>query len=406
MGIRVLVNGVATLGTLTGIGHYVRQLVLQLAAEPQLDALGVFTGQRVIAAHEFCGFHAPANARRYDQLKRIVQLVPYRRQLVAGVREAFFRRVEKQSAWSLYHEPNYISHRFAGPLVTTVCDLCFLRYPQFQPKDRMRWLRDQLTPTLERSASIITISEFTRRELLMHCPWLEPARIYVTPLGVDQRQFQPVADATTDAAAVRQRLGLPASFVLYLGTLEPRKNLQGLAQAYRLLPKAVRREFPLVLAGTTGWNDWYFRPMLAALEQEGAVRVIGYVQQSDLAPLMRAATVFCFPSLYEGFGLPPLEAAACGTPVVCSRTASLPEVMGDAAVYVDPTAPEDIATALIRVLEDAPLRTRLAAAGPARAAQFTWSRCAHETLVAYRRALDCGSNEPVTTLPSPIRRAS
>jgi alpha-1,3-rhamnosyl/mannosyltransferase len=174
--------------------------------------------------------------------------------------------------------------------------------------------------------------------------------------------------------------------VLYLGTLEPRKNLQGLVRGYCRLPEALQREYPLVLAGMRGWNQGYFRRELDDLRKRKVLHEVGYVDQHDVPALMKAASVFCFPSLYEGFGLPPLEAAACGTPVLSSRAASLPEVMGDAAWYVDPYSPDEIAAGLEKLLIDETLRGRLTKAGPARAALFSWERCARQTLTAYHAA--------------------
>jgi alpha-1,3-rhamnosyl/mannosyltransferase len=239
--------------------------------------------------------------------------------------------------------------------------------------------------SLAASRVIITDSHFTRNELLEHCPHVEPERVVVTHLGVDLCHFSnPSHAARIDE--VRARLRLPRQFVLYLGTLEPRKNLQGLVKGYCRLPAELQCEYPLVLAGMCGWNQSFFRRDLDELRRRGVVHEVGYVHHADVPVLMRAASVFCFPSLYEGFGLPPLEAAACGTPVLSSRAASLPEVLGEAAYYVDPSSPDEIGAGLQRLLEDRQLSGQLAAAGPVRAARFPWEQCARQTLAAYRAA--------------------
>jgi alpha-1,3-rhamnosyl/mannosyltransferase len=238
---------------------------------------------------------------------------------------------------------------------------------------------------LAQSRAIISISRFTTEELLACFPRLDRSRVFTTPLGVDHREFHPRHTADEDRS-LRARYNLPRRFALYLGTLEPRKNLQGLLRGYALLPERCRREFPLVLAGSDGWRQTYFRDLMQGLQREGCLKSLGYVPQVDVPGLMRAADVFCFPSLYEGFGLPALEAAACGTAVLCANTSSLPEVMGEAAHYVDALCPRSIADGLRRVLQDESYREVLAARGPAHAAEFTWRRCAQETLEAYRRA--------------------
>jgi alpha-1,3-rhamnosyl/mannosyltransferase len=239
--------------------------------------------------------------------------------------------------------------------------------------------------SLARSRRIITISRFTRRELLELYPEVDPGRVVVTHLGVDLEHFTNWQHESR-LEEVHRRLRLPQRFVLYLGTLEPRKNLQGLVEAYCRLPREVQSDYPLVLAGMVGWKQGCFRQSLNRLRARGVLHEVGYVERADVPVLMKAASVFCFPSLYEGFGLPPLEAAACGTPVLSSNTAALPEVLGDAAQYVNPFSPADISAGLLRLLNDEDLRQSLESAGPARAALFSWENCARQTLEVYQAA--------------------
>jgi alpha-1,3-rhamnosyl/mannosyltransferase len=260
-----------------------------------------------------------------------------------------------------------------------------MRYPQFMPSGRCDWLRANLARSLDRSGAIVAISRFTRDEILDCFPRIDPARVFTTALGVDHEAFHPRRDPA-EADALRARYGLPPRFILYLGTLEPRKNLQGLAAGYALLPEVLQHEFPLVLAGTPGWGSGYFHESLERPRREGLVRLTGYVPQEDVPGLMRAASVFCFPSFYEGFGLPALEAAACGTPVLSAAIEPLREILGEAAAYVEPANPEDIAAGLVRLLEHEALRAELAALAIERAAPFTWARCGEATLAAYRAA--------------------
>lgn len=387
---RILLNGAPMLGRLTGVGQYGLRLLEALTALPAADGLeelGVFNGRDVVGLQEFLqAVRQRPNVARNERLKRIIRSAwPRCRDWADRWRRVRLATQTRGARWSLFHETNFVSPQFELPLVTTVHDMSYLRFPQFLPKDRLAWLRRRMGVTLGRSRVIVTDSRFTRQELLELCPAVDANRVFVTQLGVDLNYFaDPAHEARQDE--VRRRLSLPGQFVLYLGTLEPRKNLQGLIEAYSGLPAELQREYPLVLAGMAGWKESYFRGALGRLRERGVLHEIGYVDESDVPALMKAASVFCFPSFYEGFGLPPLEAAACGTPVLSSRAASLPEVLGDAAVYVDPNSPAEISAGLQRLLEDEPLRQSLKAAGPARAALFPWEKCARETVAAYRQA--------------------
>lgn len=387
---RILLNGASILGRLTGIGQYGLSLLKELVAQAEIagiESIGVFDGREVLSPAGFLArLSHQTDAGGSQRLKLVVRRIwPSCRDWADRVRRFHLARETRHSHWNVFHEPNFVSPQYALPLVTTVHDMSYLRYPQFLPKDRLAWLRRKMGQTLARSRVILADSHFTRRELIDLCPAVDPERVVVTQLGVDFDYFNHPRHAER-AAEVRRRFDLPQQFVLYLGTLEPRKNLQGLIQAYGMLPAALQQSYPLVLAGMRGWNQTYFQRELGELRRRNVLHEVGYVAQDDVPALMRAASVFCFPSFYEGFGLPPLEAAACGTPVVSSRAASLPEVLGEAAVYVDPHSPPDIAAGLERVLTNETLSQRLRMAGPVRAALFRWDDCARRTVQAYRAA--------------------
>ncbi|HEV3025346.1 MAG TPA: glycosyltransferase family 1 protein [Pirellulales bacterium] len=386
---RILLNGAPMMGRLTGIGQYGLRLLEALAALPQdagLEAVGVFDGREVRPVEHFLSVLRVRRPSTDSRIKQFVRRVwPGCRDWADRLRRRNLARQTRHARWNLFHETNFVSPQFDLPLVTTVHDMSYLRCPEFLPKDRRAWLRRRMDRSLAVSRVIITDSHFTRNELLELCPQVDARRVVVTHLGVDLEYFSDPAHVAR-IGEVRDKLALPRRFVLYLGTLEPRKNLQGLVRAYCRLPAALQREYPLVLAGMRGWNQGYFRRDLDELRRRAVLHEVGYVEPNDVPPLMKSASVFCFPSLYEGFGLPPLEAAACGTPVLSSRAASLPEVMGEAAWYVEANSPDDIAAGLERLLEDESLAGRLSAAGPARAASFPWERCARQTLAAYRAA--------------------
>jgi glycosyltransferase involved in cell wall biosynthesis len=273
-------------------------------------------------------------------------------------------------------------HRRRRRLVVTIYDLSFVSHPESHMSANVEHCLRGTKLAIDRADALIAISESTRRELIetMGAP---PARIVVTPLAADPGLGR-VSDPGRLAAA-RRRYELPERFVLFLGAMEPRKNLLRLIEAFAVLKPALRRETVLVVAGAQGWLNDSVRDRADRLGLAESVRFAGYVAAEDLAALYSLATVFAYPSLWEGFGLPVLEAMACGTPVLTSDVSSLPEVAGDAALLVPPTDVEAIADGLTRLLGDAALRSDLAARGLRRVAAFSWERCARETLAVYTK---------------------
>lgn len=283
----------------------------------------------------------------------------------------------------LFHATNYVTPRVPGvPVVVTVHDLTLLRHPELGTP-ALRRLVERAARSVREAARVIADSEATRRDVveLLDAP---PDRVRVVPLGCDPR-FSP-GDAGAARRTVAAELGIAAPFVLHVGTVEPRKNLPALISAFAQARRARRLPQLLVLAGAPGWGVEPVRARIAAEGLAGVVRLTGPVSAAHLLALYRAADLFAFPSLYEGFGLPVVEAMACGTPVVTADVAALPEVAGGAALIVDPRDQAALAEALDRGLNDLEVRARLKAAGPARAAAFTWERCAAATLAVYDEA--------------------
>jgi glycosyltransferase involved in cell wall biosynthesis len=257
--------------------------------------------------------------------------------------------------------------------VATVHDLGYLYWPKAHPLAR-RWYLYLSTLFNARSSSrVIADSQATADDLARHCR-IPREKIAVIHLGCGPEYRPPSAEAV---AAVRSRYALPGRYVLTLGTIQPRKNLGRLVEAFGRVRQATG-DVVLVLVGKPGWGA---APILRQIAASGStVRILGYVPDRDLPALLGGAEALAFPSLYEGFGLPALEAMACGTPVVCSNNSSLPEIVGDAGLLVKPTDVDAIAGALILLLEDGALRAELRRRGLEQAATFSWTRCAAETL--------------------------
>jgi len=262
------------------------------------------------------------------------------------------------------------------PSVVTAHDLGYLHYPDKHPF----WARLYLDLTTRHSASlarrVIAVSQATAQDLVA-LNGIPRDKIRVVHSGVDE-ELQPVQDEAV-LQDMKQRLGIQGPYVLHVGSIQPRKNLTRLVEAFVEVMNGVER-LQLVLAGRRAWGDQTLIEKIDNLGMGDRVVLPGYVPDSDLAALYSGACVYAFPSLYEGFGFPALEAMACGTPVVCANTSSLPEIVGDAALTFAPTDVEGQAEALRRVLTDPALRDHLVERGFARVQQFTWETAARETL--------------------------
>lgn len=286
----------------------------------------------------------------------------------------------------LYHAPYLpLPLEPRRPLVLTVHDLLGLRHPAWATAE-MRAQLQTIRRLAPRAALVLCDSEATRRDALELCD-LEPARVRTIPLGVAERFGQPVDPGLE--ARLRVQYGLTRPFIVSLGTIEPRKNMARLIDAYDLLCERHGGLWDLVLIGQQGWGDEVVAPRLSRARR-GRIHLTGRVRGDHLPALLAAAEVMAYPSLGEGFGLPPLEAMAAGCPVVTSNCSSLPEVVGEAAVLVEPTDHEAICDGLQQVLTDEATAAGLRARGRERAAGFTWQRTAAATVEAYRDALAAG----------------
>lgn len=311
----------------------------------------------------------------------------------AAVRRPFPRIVWEQTALplalaragaDLYHGAAYAMPMLAGvPAIVTVHDLAFFRVPETFPRAQGFYLRAATRWSARRAAALVAVSAHTRRELI-DVLGADPGRVHVVPNGADDT-FRPLPP--DDVQAWRRRAGLPERFFLTVGTLQPRKNIGTLLAAHARLRADDPTTPDLVVAGAPGWGDDDPVRRVADLGLAGHVHFPGYLPPEDLPRLYNAATVFACPSRYEGFGLPVLEAMACGTPVVVSDASSLPEVAGAAGVLVGPDDTAGWAAALSALAADPDRRAALSAAGLARAARFTWRRAARETTAVYRHVL-------------------
>ena len=356
-----------------GISHYVEQTLAQLGQIDQENLYDIYTTRGLDAA----ALGLPPNFRvRPSMLPTINPRVriPWE-QLIAPA-------LLRASGADIFHGVHSVVPLSCPvPSVVTIHDLAFIRFPQTFRAYNRAYLDFATRMSARRAARILVVSEHTKREVvgMLGVP---AERVIVTP-NAARDHFRPPVSAALNA--FRARHHLPERFVLYVGTLEPRKNLTTLLDAYA----EVSRRFPDVPLLVGGGKGWLYDAIFERLDTLGLrdkVTFVGYLDEDELPFWYAAATVFVFPSIYEGFGMPPLEAMACGTPVVTSNTSSLPEVVGDAGLMVDPHSADALADALTRVLNDRELHADLAERGLRRATTFTWRTTAERTLRAYQEA--------------------
>ncbi|HEV3475586.1 MAG TPA: glycosyltransferase family 1 protein [Actinomycetota bacterium] len=370
---------------MTGVGHYARELILRLpGVDPRSTYVAWYLNARRLARPWRWGRRffpprpnllerwTPFPARWFERLSLRWELP----------------RLEWFLPFDVLFAPNFVPPPTARRrVVLTVHDLAFRRFPETAPLATRRWLQ-RLERALRQAAEIVVVSEATRRDLLELYP-VDPGRVTVIHHGIDTDRYRPASQA--EVARVRARLGLDRPYLLFLGGIEPRKNIPRLIRAFA--SGRVEGGGPdLVIAGASvPWNPEGRQQLEGALREipvqaRDRVRMAGYIDGRDKVALLSGAEALVFPSLYEGFGFPILEAMACETPVVTSNVSSLPEVAGDAALLVDPLDETSIAGGIRSVVEDPALRERLRIAGRNRVGLYTWDETARRTASVLHRA--------------------
>jgi O-antigen biosynthesis alpha-1,3-rhamnosyltransferase len=374
---RIAFNATSLLSPFAGLAQYTFELATRLVAAPGVDV------------HFFYGYGWDKAVRSTPLpgagtwLPRARQFVPFSYQVARFLKNRQFRRGMRAHRFDVYHEPAFLPLDFDGPIVTTVHDLSWIRFPQAHPAERVKAMERYFEPGLRKASLVLTDSSFVRQEVI-ETFGMAPERVVAIPLGVSPL-FRPQSEQETRPLLARRGLA-HGQYLLSVGTLEPRKNLATVLRAYAALPPATQEKIPLVLAGLPGWNFGALATEIAPLVAAGKVRAVGYLSRPDLAALIAGAATLIYPSLYEGFGLPPLEAMACGVPPIVSNASSLPELVGDAGMQVEPLDVAALRDAMQSLLDQPGLRSELGRRALMQAQRFSWDSCARHTLAAYRLA--------------------
>lgn len=373
---------------LTGIGNYTFNLIEQLQ-EHDIETIDCFIGANfcsaeealancVVASNQYVRRDGPATE---SKLRALLRSWTFTYRLREAVRNTRLRLRASELRNHIYHEPNFMLKPHLGTSVATIHDLSFIHYPHFHPKKRVEWLSAQLPKTLKRADYLITDSNIIRDELISDFG-VSADRVRTVYLGASDHYHTQTTEQTSPTL---ERYNLQhGRYVLFVGTLEPRKGVDTLIDAWCRLPQALREEFPLVLAGAPGWHNHLLNDRIKALETSHGLRQLSFVSSQDLPTLYAGAAVFAYPSLYEGFGLPVLEAMQSGVATICTADTSMSEFAQGCAVLVERNNEEQLAAKLNDLLSNGHQRQSVAEAGLLRSRDFSWKRCAKETLDIYQ----------------------
>ncbi len=383
---KVILGTDSLMPPLTGIGRYTKELLSGLLSSPEIEDLRCFSLGRWHAPQEYLGAaeHSAADQVRLSTAGQVRQWLARREwavqtyQTVAGVVERL--RLHRYRQY-LFHSPNFHLPSFEGRSVCTIHDLSYLRFPQFHPHARVSFLSRAVPEAVKRADLIITDSLAIKSEV--ECEFrIDPSRVCAIPLGVEAQFLNHIPSPSRESL---RKFGLAdRPFFLCVGTIEPRKNLSTLLDAWEALPASIRKTHVLAVVGTEGWHC---DDVMHRLQTTAHVAYLDYVPRASLTTLLDAATALVFPSYYEGFGLPLLEAQAIGTPVIASDIPTSREIGHALVKWFPPADSSCLAVAMTEAAEDDAWRRLCAEAGRRNASNFSWERCVAQTIACYDLAL-------------------
>ena len=367
----LLIDTISLLSPLTGIGRYAYEVSKELKSisDFEIDFFYGYYSKELISPYSHKGI---------KNIKSFISNFPKLKSLARDIIGVSAQILAKE--YDLYWQPNFIPHNRvkAKKIITSVHDFSFLKYRAYHPKETLNYFDSNFFQNIYRSNKIITGSNYTKNEILERLDFKEED-IKVIYHGINHNIFRVYQD-------IKIELNFPKKFILSVGTVEPRKNLLRLLRAYELLDIELKEEYNLLLVGFKGWEN---REIMKIINKNSKyIKYLGFISDRDLAKVYNLASCFIYPSIYEGFGIPPLEAMACGTPVISSNSSSLPEVGKDSVLYCNPNSIEDIKSKIEQLLSDKNLQNNLIKKGLKRAKLFSWEKSAKEHLNLFQEVVE------------------
>lgn len=357
----------------SGIGHYTRDLLYAVD--------GLLPEYKELDFYLIVHFRHLEKARSYGF--KYIRILPSPFSL--RVANALKIRNRQPPLDMIYGKGIYLFPNFTSwPLLFSksipfIYDISYELYPEFADPNNQKFLSTQVKKSLRRANAVITISQNSKDEVAEFYS-IDPSKIEILYPAVDTSKF--TRASVKDIARVKKEYAIDDDYILFVSNIEPRKNIKNLLLAYELLPQSIRTKHPLLLVGASGWQNNEIHTIIERLRKNGNKVMFPskYVIDEDLSAIYTGASVFVYPSIYEGFGMPPLEAMACGTPVVCANNSSLPEAVGDAAITVDALSPQSIADGIVKVVTNPELQSTMVKKGKKQVKKYTWEDSAKKLL--------------------------
>ena len=367
---------------ITGIGRYTAEILKCLLKDNDIQAfdhLKIYTPQQLEEKLRHLDDLSEARLKAEEVgswLRSTLKKVPYARKLNRYRQQRNLSSILQKYEDSIYWEPNYILQPFDGQSVASVHDLSYIKYPQFHTTKTRRWLEDNLEKTICKADALLTLSEFSKQEIIQQFSVVENKIKIVAPAVAEEFK---TTISTETAKKLKQKYQLPEKYILSVCTLEPRKNLKTLIRAYSQLPKKLKHNYPLVLVGSKGWGDT--ESIIQQMVKSNEIILLGYIAQQDIPNIYKASTLFIYISLYEGYGMPVAEAMASGTAVITSKESAMSEI-STAAKQVNPLDEQEVTEAMQEYLEDEHVRKQAADKGRLKMQASSWQNSANTLLQA------------------------